>query len=148
MENFKTTSFEQLQEYAKGTLVELPEFSEGQKFFARLRRPSMLVLAKTGKIPNRLLNTANKLFMESGITPEDEAFMPEAFEVFDAILEASFVEPTYKQIKESGIELTDEQMMFVFSYTQQGVKALERFRNVTANNKRNRNGKAVQQAAK
>lgn len=142
------TSLKTLQEYAKGKLVELPPFAEGQPFFARLRRPSMLVLAKTGKIPNSLLTTANKLFMETGINEKDEKFMPEMFDVFDTILEASFVEPTYQQIKEAGIELTDDQRMFVFSYTQQGVKALDRFRVVTTNHKRDNDGTAVQQEAK
>lgn len=142
------TSFETLQEYAKGTLVELPSFAEGQPFFARLRRPSMLVLAKSGKIPNRLLTTANKLFMETGIDEKDEKIMPEMFEVFDTILDASFVEPTYKQIKEAGIELTDDQRLFVFSYTQQGVKALERFRTRPTDNERVVYGEIVQQATK
>lgn len=144
----KVTSLKELQSYAKGSLVELPPFAEGQPFVARLRRPSMLVLVKTGKIPNRLLTTANKLFLEKGISEKDQKFLPEMFEVFDTIIESSFVEPTYNEIKESGIELTDDQRMFVFSYTQQGVKALERFRELPTDNKRGVDGAVVHQAAK
>ena len=33
----EVTSISQLNEYAKGQLVELPSFGEGQPFFARLR---------------------------------------------------------------------------------------------------------------
>jgi hypothetical protein len=50
------------------------------------------------------------------------------FDLFDVMCEASFVEPTYKQIKEAGVELTDEQYMFVFGYAQNGVRQLQSFR--------------------
>ena len=39
-----------------------------------------------------------------------------------------FVEPSWSELKNAGIELTDEQYMFIFNYTQEGVKALEPFR--------------------
>lgn len=125
------TSIEQLKGYVEGTVVELPPFGERQPFVARLKRPSMLVLVKEGKIPNSLLVSANKMF-ESGIgggfNSADENALSELFGVLDAICEASFVEPTYEQIKEAGLELTDEQLLFVFSYAQNGVKQLESFR--------------------
>ena len=56
------TSIAQLSEYAKGQVVRLPDFAPDQPFVARLKRPSMLVLAKSGKIPNSLLETASSLF--------------------------------------------------------------------------------------
>ena len=40
------TSLADLQSYAAGTVVRFPDFAEGQPFVARVRRPSMLVLAK------------------------------------------------------------------------------------------------------
>ena len=58
------TSLRTLQGYAEGQVVELPPFGEGQPFVARICRPSMLVLAKSGKIPNSLLETANSLFVD------------------------------------------------------------------------------------
>lgn len=144
----EVTSFEQLKSYAEGRMVELPPFAEGQPFCAMMRRPSLLVLVKSGKIPNRLLVTANKLFMEKGIDEKDEEFMPQALDIFDTIAEASLVKPTFKEIKEAGLNLTDDQMMFIFSYTQQGVKALERFRIGTTTNKRSGDGKKVRAKAK
>ena len=53
--------------------------------------------------------------------------MQEIYDVIDLIASETFVEPTYNEIKSTGIELTDEQMMFIFNYSQQGVKALESF---------------------
>lgn len=122
------TPLESLQEYARGAVVQLPSFSEDQPFVARLRRPSMMTLAKSGKIPNSLLNTANSLFMGKGIDSNNEGALKEVLSIVDILCDAAFVEPTYSQLKEAGVELTDEQYMAVFNYTQQGVKALEPFR--------------------
>lgn len=131
MNELKITSFEELKNYAAGEVVELPAFAENRPFVARIRRPSMMALVKRGKIPNSLLKSANELF-SSGITgafdEENEAALSQMFDLMDVICEASFVEPTYQQIKESGVTLTDEQLMFVFNYSQAGVKALESFR--------------------
>lgn len=130
MENreLQVTSIGELTQYGKGAVVELPPFSEGQPFVARLRRPSMMVLAKSGKIPNALLSTANSLFLQGGVDSKNDSAMKEVLEVVDVLCEAAFVEPTYTQIRESGVELTDEQYMFIFNYTQNGVKALQPFR--------------------
>nr|DAJ19445.1 MAG TPA: hypothetical protein [Podoviridae sp. ctgHy19] len=122
------TSIEQLAQYSMGQVVQFPDFAEGQPFVARIKRPSMLVLAKTGQIPNALLTKANSLFVGKGINDKDTGAMKDLFKILDVICEACFVEPTYQQIKESGIELTDEQLMFIFNYTQKGVQALDSFR--------------------
>ena len=127
----KVTSIEELQKASSGALVELPSFADGTKFVARLKRPSMLSLAKSGKIPNSLLTQANSLF-EEGVSGSfdstDENALEKCFDLFDIICDASFVEPSYKQIKDAGVELTDEQYMFVFGYAQNGVRQLESFR--------------------
>lgn len=139
MENeLKVTSINELKNYAKGDIVELPEFGNGQKFIARLKRPSMMNLVKCGKIPNSLLQSASSLFdkgpsgtlnsKQFGINDLSQDAMSQMFDVIDIICEASFVEPTYSQIKEAGIELTDEQLLFIFSYSQTGVKQLDSFR--------------------
>lgn len=125
----QVTSLEQLKQYANGNIVRLPDFAEGQPFVARLKRPSILGMAKQGKIPNSLLVKTNELFVQSGsLDTEENSMMQEIYDVIDLIADETFVEPTYKEIKSTGIELTDEQMMFIFNYSQQGVKALESFR--------------------
>lgn len=128
-EQLQITSLNYLAEYAKGTIVELPPFAEGQPFIARLRRPSMLGLAKAGKIPNELLSTANRLFASNAsFNVANDKMLQQTFDVFDAICEACFVEPTYQQIKDSGVELTDDQYIFIFNYSQRGIAALKSFR--------------------
>ena len=123
------TNLHDLSEYAKGQIVELPPFAENQPFVARICRPSMLSLAKSGKIPNELLSTANNLFVDGKLdTKSNPEALKNVFDLFDVICEACFVEPTYKDIQDAGITLTDEQYMFIFEYSQAGVKALKPFR--------------------
>lgn len=124
----EVTSLEALKSYSMGQLVELPPFAEGQTFVARLKRPSMLALVKAGRIPNSLLQSANTLFINGTMDEKNKGAMSDVMEILDTVCDACFVEPTYQQIKDAGIQLTDDQMMFVFSYSQRGVKALDPFR--------------------
>lgn len=126
----KVTSISDLQSYAKGTLVRFPDFAEGQPFIARVRRPSMLVLAKQGKIPNALLSSANELFNRGGdgLDEDNVNMLADVYDIMKIVCEAALQEPTYQQIADSGLSLSDNQMMAIFNYTQTGVKALEQFR--------------------
>ena len=126
----KVTSIDQLKLMSGGEIVKHPPFIQGQDFYAKLRRPSMLKLVKSGQIPNSLLRTANMLF-SGGVDKEldrDDEFMKDMFDLIDVLADAVFVEPSWKELNNAGIELTDEQYMFIFNYTQEGVKALEPFR--------------------
>lgn len=126
----KVTSFEELQKYARGNVVRFSDFSDGQPFVARVRRPSLLALAKAGRIPNRLLNTATGLFGRGGaiVNDGDENVLSELYEVCKVIAEAALIEPTFKQIEEAGIELSDQHLVEIFRYTQRGIDALNSFR--------------------
>lgn len=125
----RATTIVELKSYMGGELVELPPFADGQRFVARLRRPSMLKLIKNGNIPNSLVSMATEMFASgaNAIDPTDEASLKDLLAVIDSIAYASFVEPTYEELQENDIELTDEQLLALFNYTQNGVKALQRF---------------------
>ena len=128
----KVTSIEDLKRASQGELVELPPFSENVPFVARLKRPSMLSMVKRNKIPNELLTEANKLFAGGATAVAsntmDKSMMDNLFSILDLICEESFIEPKYSELKENGIELTDEQQLFIFGYTQRGVENLKSFR--------------------
>lgn len=130
MDNINITSFEELKAYAAGNVLELPEFAENQPFIARVRRPSLLVLAKSGKIPNRLMSAASELFISgsNGIDKDDDSILSDLYDIMKLIAEASLISPTMREIEEAGIELTDEQLMAIFNYSQNGARALETFR--------------------
>lgn len=129
-EQLSITSIEELKQYAQGEVVTLPPFAPTQPFVAKLKRPSLLAMAKNGKIPNELLVKTNELFMNDGtaVNASDDNMLKEIFSVIDTIAGEVFVQPTYDEIKEAGVQLTDEQMLFIFNYTQTGVKNLENFR--------------------
>lgn len=124
------TSFADLQSYAAGTVVRFPDFAEGQPFVARVRRPSMLVLAKQGKIPNTLLTAAGELFSKggAGMDSDNENMLADVYGICEVIAKATLMQPTYEDITNAGMELSDDQIMAIFNYTQNGVKALESFR--------------------
>lgn len=123
------STIEELKKSAGEQIMELPPFAQGEKFVVKCKRPSVLKLAATGKIPNELMETANNMFMNGGARAnvKDKRLMASMLKIFDAIAKEFFVEPTYKEIKDAGIELTDDQLMFIFNYTQEGVRVLSRF---------------------
>lgn len=124
------TSVSDLQAYAAGVVVRLPDFAEGQPFVARIRRPSLLVLAKSGKIPNTLLHTANELFSKGGggLDSDNIGMLGDMYDIMHIICESALIHPTLQEIESAGLQLSDDQMMAIFNYSQAGVNALESFR--------------------
>lgn len=88
-----------------------------------LKRPSVLTLAKLGKIPNPLLGAATKLF---DFAPGGEsATLKEIGEILHILAEAALVSPKYEEIAEN---LTDSQLMEIYHYVKEGADGLEYFR--------------------
>lgn len=132
-EQLSVTSLDDLQSYSKGTLVRFPDFAEGQPLVARVKRPSMLMLAKEGKIPNQLLKIAGDLFSKGGSGIDADKYkgtnlLADMYDICKAVCRAALIEPTIDEIEGAGLTLTDEQIMAIFNYTQVGIKALENFR--------------------
>lgn len=133
LKELKVVSIDELRQFANGEIVPLPGFVQGTTFNVRLKRPSILAMAKCGKIPNELLLEANSLFTNgtAGVANKkvsDTSMLNDMFNILELICEESFVEPTYKQIKDAGVTLTDEQQLAVFQYTQNGIDSLKSFR--------------------
>lgn len=126
----KVTDIETLVKSASGEIVQLPSFTESVPFIARVKRPSLLGLVKSGKIPNNLLVKTNELFIQDGegFDTEDSNMMADLCNVLEMIAGETLVEPSYKDLTAAGVELTDEQLMALFNYSQRGVAALESFR--------------------
>ena len=126
----KPTSIESLKSYANGTIVQLPDFNDGQPFFARIRRPSIMKMASEGKIPNSLLATANALFSgsEEATDVDNEGMLPQMLAACEEMAKATLIEPTYNDIIGAGLTLTDQQLIFLFNYSQGGVESLQSFR--------------------
>ena len=95
-----------------------------------LKRPSILALAASGAIANPLMKTARRLFY-SGVSP-DGGDLAEEGRVLLEIARAALVKPSFDELEEAGIALTDEQLVAIFQFTQLGAKALDRFRQLPA----------------
>lgn len=130
----QVTSLEQLKNIKLNDVVELPSFDDGTPFIAELKKPNMMMLMANGSIPNNLLNVAMDIFKDNK-TKEvvDKALNnPKDFQVLTNLLvvlaEACLVKPSYKQLKDLGIELNENQLSAILTYSQGGLKALETFR--------------------
>lgn len=118
-------SGEKLTELAKGTEIELPGFEAEETISVRLRRPSLMLLASEGKIPNSLLASVEELF-EKG----DKNTVPfkERGEIFRIVAMASLVSPSWEELQSAGVNLTDLQLLYIYNFSQTGVDTLRRFR--------------------
>ena len=124
------TNFEKLLEYSRGIEVELPPFAEGMPLIAKVRRPSLLSLASAGKIPNPLLESVQEMFLAAKEQKQEvkgQALI-DLYELSKIIAEASLIAPSYEDIKSAGLELTDEQLMFLLNFAQNGNNKLKSFR--------------------
>lgn len=134
MSELKVTSIEDIIKANAPKIVELPPFPDGTPFAAKLRRPSMLMLMKSGRIPNRLIETASGLFSNNKKSKQSENIdFTELVPMMEAVCEASLVEPTVKQLRENDVQLTDAQMNAIFAYSQKGAEGLEQFRRQSEN---------------
>lgn len=126
----KVTPLADLIKYKDGQIVELPPFAENQPFVARLRRPSLMGLVKSGKIPNSLMKQATTLFAKGNqsLSGMNANTLTDMLDIMDIIIDEAMVEPRYDELKENEIKLSDDQIMAIFSYTQQGVDYLKQFR--------------------
>ncbi len=105
--------------------VQLPGWGEDDVFEAKLRRPSLLVMAAGGMIPNELMTAAQKLFGDGF-----DAAMPldQLGRLLICIAQEALVEPTMEELCKEGVQLTDMQLAAIYSFAQSGVRALEPFR--------------------
>ena len=142
----EVTSIEKMRLASAGNLVSIPGFADGETITVRLRKPNMLTLMKSGRIPNNLLSSAIELFDGKG--KQNKEYSPEQLsqicDLMTCFCEASLVEPKYKEMTDAGIELTMEQMRFIFDYAQGGVKKLEPFRPEQGNRENSGNGDSVE----
>ena len=134
----KITSLEQLQAIKQTEIVELPSFEDGTPFIVEIKKPNMMNLLTSGKIPNTLLSVATEMFNGKtgqimGKASEDIKTLKELAGMMEVLAEASLVKPAYKEIKKANVELTENQLMAILMYSQSGVKSLENFRNQQAN---------------
>jgi hypothetical protein len=122
-ETMKVTSTDELQKVRNafsGEVVELPPFGDGQRFIAKLKRISLLELAKSGIIPNPLLGAVQEIY-----EGRQRADIKKYAEVLDIVCSKALIEPAYDTVKDI---LIDAQKVAILAYSQHGVAGLLPFR--------------------
>lgn len=137
-------SGEKLTELAQGTEIELPGFAAEETISVRIRRPSLMLLAAEGKIPNTLLASVEDLF-EKG--DKNTVSFKERAEIFRIVAMASLVSPSWEELQNAGVNLTDLQLLYIYNFSQTGVDTLRRFREKQRTEKLSGHGKDVPAAA-
>lgn len=116
----------------KTTIIEIENFAGDGLMAVEVKRPSIMNIAQTGSIPNELMGMVKELFIGKGLEELD----PDKFEVgrireiFEPIAKASLVNPSYKDLEDNDIELTDVQLSEIYNFVAGGVKELENFRKI------------------
>lgn len=126
----EVTKIADILKWSNGEIVEIPGWKSDEPVYFRLSRPSMLALAKAGRIPNSLLARASELFSRGSGTfdSNDTEMLSESYDVLRAIADASMLEPKLSELDTNGVSLTDEQLIAIFNYSQNGVNKLSQFR--------------------
>ncbi|SQB33393.1 esterase [Clostridium cochlearium] len=143
----KVTNIEDLKQMAECDVIELPRFKQEIPFVVKVRRVSLLNLVRKGIIPNKLLSAAEELFYGK-TSDKGNVDMKTLTDVMFIMAENALVEPSIKDLEEVGLELTDEQIVALFNYTQQGVQELESFREEPEDNDGANDKQAVQTKTK
>lgn len=127
----KVTSIDELKARAV-QVVELPGWTEGDTFFARMRRVGLINLVAAGHLPNELLSVVGRIMRikpgENPMDGADEEDVRRWGQLLDAVARSALVEPSYDEIIEAAGFLTDAQLQAIFLYATQGVRILELFR--------------------
>lgn len=124
-ENKKLINLKAVKERLESQVHELPDFGDGEPFNARLRRVSLLEMAQGGSIPNELMGAVSDLYFKgtSGMKS-----LKDTAQSFRFIAEKSMVEPTYQEVLEAGLVLTDAQLLAIYLFSVGGVSSLRPFR--------------------
>lgn len=134
MENLQITSIDVLKQVKQTQIISLGKFEDGTEFVAEVKRPDMLALITENKIPNTLLSEAAQVFngktstLDKATLQNDTVAIKQLGELLEFLCETTLVNPTYKQIKEVGLELPLDMKSAILTYAQAGVEGLKNFR--------------------
>ena len=142
----KTTSISSLKKIAQHTdVITLTGWSDDAPFVCRVKRSSLRLAITAGKIPNPLMAAAQRLY--EGQQSKTTASIKDMLKVMELVVDDALVEPKLSEIKEAGLELTEAQFGAIFSYAQNGIKAVQPFLFRPANTQPDADGQDVESTA-
>lgn len=107
--------------------IGLPGWGVDDTFLCKVRRPTLYNMAASGLIPNPLLSVVQDMFTVNS-KKLDKIPLDKQGQALIQIARYAMVEPTYEEIVEAGLNLTDVQLLVLYTYAMGGVAALEPFR--------------------
>ena len=108
-------------------VVELSGWDE-TPFVCRLRRVSLYEMIGSGCVPNPLIPVVRDLFMGMSKALEKDLTDADDVKAFLTIARCAMMEPSYQELQEAGIQLTDRQVLEIFFYATRGPRSLAAFR--------------------
>lgn len=136
MSNLQITNLKDLKDL--NPIIELGHFDNGVPFVARVKKPNLLALVAHGKIPNPLMEAAMGLFngneKDMDRLTKDPKSLANLYGLMEVLAKECLIEPSFEDLQEAGIELSQEQLLSVVMYAQGGITALENFRNESRGN--------------
>ncbi len=117
----------------------LSGWSPGTEITVLVKKPNFYNLLAKNAIPNPLLPEMQKLFVRRQVAEEHGKASAD-------FAKECLVEPTYTQLEEAGVELTDDQLLELCMYATLGPELLRSFRE-SARDRAGKHGKAVPPAA-
>lgn len=123
----KVTNFAELAKTKGVQTIVLPGWEDGKDFVCLAKRPSVFNMASTGHIPNPLMGSVHKLFSGSVKDITSVSYKDQA-DVFLTLAKYALVEPTFDEITDAGMELTDDQLTALYAFAVGGVARLDSFR--------------------
>lgn len=146
----QVTSLDQLKKIKRTEVILVGAFEDGTELVAEVKKPDMMALMASGKVPNALLKPAMQVF--NGKTKEitdkvgdnDLDALKDMVGLLDVFAKETLVNPSFKDIQDCGIDLTMEMKLNLMAYAQGGVQALESFRTEQINNANNQSSNEVQ----
>lgn len=112
-----------------------------------VKKPNFYNLLAKNAIPNPLLPEMQKLFVRRQVAEEHSKASADFAKALIYIARECLVEPTYAQLEEAGVELTDDQLLELCMYATLGPELLRSFRE-SARNRAGEHGKTISPAAK
>lgn len=123
----------------------LPGWQPDAEITVRVRRPSLYAMLAANAALNPLIPELNKLFVRhdhGSVSQPTNAYA----KALIAIAKECLTEPTYAQLEEAGVQLTDEQLLQLSLYATEGMEWLCSFR-ARLRNRTGQHGGIVQDAA-
>lgn len=134
-----STSLEELKKIKLTEEKQLPPFIDGTPFVAELKKISLVDVICNSHVPNPIIKTVMKVLGDNksqNSELQDQAIdqimndsPAETMKFMFTVVEKSLVSPTYDEIKQCGVSLTDAQIFAIFSYAMSSTEteALSKF---------------------